>query len=137
MSQIKREVSLFVPYQINDGKVRLFMQKRDEKQERSPGFFAFFGGGVDEGESPEAALVREVREELDLDLVDHTFFGDYDTVAGVKHVYVLKVDDDFKNKITVLEGEYGKFLNEKDVASEPKIIEHDKEILHDLFQKLY
>ena len=37
--------------------------------------WGFFGGGIEEGETPEEALVREIKEELTYDLKDFKFIG--------------------------------------------------------------
>jgi 8-oxo-dGTP diphosphatase len=46
-------------------------------QARSTGKTAFYmaGGKIDPGETPEQALHREIREELDADVVDARFLG--------------------------------------------------------------
>ena len=49
---------------IEDGKVALIERFRAGKH-----YFAFPGGGVDEGESPEEAAVREAMEELGIEVV--------------------------------------------------------------------
>ncbi|PYM78818.1 MAG: hypothetical protein DME09_22625 [Candidatus Rokuibacteriota bacterium] len=36
----------------------------------SPGYWALFGGAIDGGESPPAAIRREIREELSLDVAE-------------------------------------------------------------------
>ena len=38
-----------------------------------PDHWDLIGGHVEEGETPEEALVREVKEELDIDLKEYTF----------------------------------------------------------------
>lgn len=48
---------------IFDGEKVLITRRPDDK--RHPGFWEFPGGKVDPGESPEEALCREIREELD------------------------------------------------------------------------
>jgi len=50
---------------------RFALQLRDTKQTiDAPGVWGLFGGRIEPGESPEAAVVREVREELELRLID-------------------------------------------------------------------
>lgn len=63
-----------------DGK--FLLQHRTDDAPRLPGYWALFGGGIDEGETPEQAVVREAKEELDINLTGHTlsiskvFFND-------------------------------------------------------------
>jgi leucyl-tRNA synthetase len=47
---------------------KFIFQKRDHNTDRNPGKIAPFGGGVDKGESFEACLKRELKEEINLDL---------------------------------------------------------------------
>jgi 8-oxo-dGTP diphosphatase len=49
-----------------DGEKVLLTRRPDDK--RHPGFWEFPGGKVDPGESPEQALCREMREELDVEV---------------------------------------------------------------------
>ena len=42
----------------------ILLQHRTNDATRLPNFWAFFGGGIEEGESPKEALEREMREEL-------------------------------------------------------------------------
>ena len=53
---------------IND-ESEILLSRRPEKKHLS-GFWEFPGGKVDEGETPEKALIREVKEELNIDIND-------------------------------------------------------------------
>ena len=44
------------------------LQHRTDDAPRNPGFWSIFGGGIEEGESPFEAVIREIKEELDYDL---------------------------------------------------------------------
>jgi nucleoside triphosphatase len=50
----------------NDGKILL--QKRSMSAKRFAGQWGLFGGGIEEGETPEQGLRREISEELNLKL---------------------------------------------------------------------
>jgi 8-oxo-dGTP pyrophosphatase MutT (NUDIX family) len=53
---------------VSDGYV---LQLRDNLPTiASPGCWGLFGGGIDEGEDPAAAIRRDIREELGLDITD-------------------------------------------------------------------
>jgi 8-oxo-dGTP pyrophosphatase MutT (NUDIX family) len=57
----KLRVALIVLY---DREGRFLLQHRTTDAEILPGYWAFFGGGIKEGESPEEAVRREAFEEL-------------------------------------------------------------------------
>lgn len=53
----------------------VLLHHRDDKPGiAAPGKWALFGGHLEDGESPRAALVRELREELDLEVATATPF---------------------------------------------------------------
>ena len=60
----RRVVSCWI---INE-KGELLIQKRSEKKFRSPGKWAKTGGQVDSGESPKEAIIREIKEELGVEI---------------------------------------------------------------------
>jgi 8-oxo-dGTP diphosphatase len=84
---------------------RLLIYLRDDKPDIPfPDHWDFFGGHLEEGETPEQALVREVREELGLELADWKSFRTYtctegDAYPNVKHIFWARIDktpDDLK-----------------------------------------
>ncbi len=48
---------------IRDGENRVYVQRRGQQRRLLPGAWDIVGGHVEEGETPEAALAREIREE--------------------------------------------------------------------------
>src|SRR5512146_1078245 len=58
-----------------DRRNRLLIYLRDDKPDIPfPNHWDFFGGHLEEGETPEEALVREVKEELGIELADWSLF---------------------------------------------------------------
>ena len=131
----KREVSVLIPYKIQTDGIFVYLQKREKDRKTLPGHFAFFGGGVEEGETPIQTLEREIQEELCFTPKGYEFLGKYD-FSWLANVYFLKVDDNFEKGIKVMEGDYGKFFSETEVANEPMMIDEDKSILKDLYKIL-
>jgi 8-oxo-dGTP diphosphatase len=73
-----------------------------------PDRWDLIGGHVEEGETPEEALVREVKEELDIDLKDYSFYRKYECLTGdayenIKFIYTGRINIPIE-EITLLEG---------------------------------
>ncbi|MFO6423319.1 NUDIX domain-containing protein [Motilimonas sp. KMU-193] len=62
---------------IQDGQVLL--EKRSEHKACDPNLVAIPGGHIEQGESPEQALVREIKEELDIQA------GQYQHICSLYH----------------------------------------------------
>jgi 8-oxo-dGTP diphosphatase len=83
---------------------------RDEKPGIPfPHHWDLIGGHIEEGETPEEALVREVKEELDYDLKDYKLFKEYlclegDAYPNIKYIYSGKINLPIE-EITLLEGD--------------------------------
>ncbi len=139
--QKKRDVSILIPYKIKNQEIFVYLQKRSKDKKVLPSYFAFFGGKLEEGENPEEALDREIKEELCFNPKGQEFLGKYDftgelVVGWSANAYFLKVSDNFEKEIKVMEGEYGKFFSEDEVAKEPMLINEDKKIIRDLYKLL-
>lgn len=73
-----------------------------------PDHWDLIGGHVEEGETPEMALVREFKEELDLDLKEYKFYKKYECLTGdayenIKYIYSGKINLPIE-KVSLLEG---------------------------------
>ncbi len=68
-----RRVAIFV---LRDENRKILLQHRDAGAPTLPNYWAFFGGGIEKGETPEQAVKREAKEELQIELKP-TFFKKY------------------------------------------------------------
>ncbi len=102
----------------NQGELLLY--KRDNKPGIPfPGHWDLFGGHVEEGETPEEALVREVKEELGYDLKEYSFFREYNCTEGdaypnVKYIYHGPFNVPV-SRITLFEGDYVQYFRKEEV----------------------
>lgn len=78
------QVAIAILYQDN----RFLMQLRDnDPRIVHPGCWGFFGGHIEPGESPEAAVQRELVEEIGYTMPSVTKFEDYSDEKVIRHVF--------------------------------------------------
>ena len=121
-----RHVSLFILY---TSAGQLLLQHRTHDAPRHPSHWAFFGGGIEAGESPAEALQREVREELSYDVKRPHFLLAQTVKQGeeesTKYVYVERYEDE---PLELGEGQaMGWFFPEETHAL--KMVDHDRAII--------
>lgn len=68
-----RNVAIIIFY---DDEKRILLQSR-KGISKTGEEWGFFGGQVEEGETPKEAVVRETKEELDFDLKGYRYAGEY------------------------------------------------------------
>lgn len=91
---------------------KILLHKRDNKTKNNPDSWAFFGGLSKKQENPADTFIREIREELGLQLnlellrtVTHYFNPDFNT-----HRYIFFAEAKEESLLTLGEGEgYGWF----------------------------
>ena len=134
----KRKNSILTPYKIKNGEVFVYLQKRSKDAKRLPDYFGFWGGGIEGDETPEQALLREVKEEMgiDLNLELAQLLNRYEFFGSIKYAYLFEPPENWENYITVKEGEYGRWFILEEALSMPNIIFEDKVILNDIERKL-
>ncbi len=90
-SGLSPQVALAVIY----GPGHFLMQLRDEIPGiLYPGHWGFFGGHMDPGETPRAALVRELAEEISYCPPEFEFFGHYHSLGVWRHVFAVPLTVD-------------------------------------------
>jgi len=139
----KRKVSVLVPYKMINGLAYLFMQKRAKNHERGGNMFGFFGGGVQETETPAQALVRESKEELNIIPENFRLFKVYDLPAtkyfssAELHLFLLLVNNDFERSVTVSsEGQYAKWFSRECYLQNKESIAGTLSIMDEIYNAL-
>ena len=79
-----------------DGDGRILLQHRTDDAPTFPGYWSFFGGGVEDGETLEEAVKREIFEELEYRLRDPRLLVSQpftnDGRHYTQHVYIEEYD---------------------------------------------
>jgi 8-oxo-dGTP diphosphatase len=107
---------------LENDKGEFLLYLRDNKPDIPfPDHWDLIGGHVEEGETPEEALVREVKEELDIDLKEYAFYKKYECLAGdayenIKYIYSGKINLPIE-EITLLEGVRPQFFTREKIAN--------------------
>ncbi len=78
----------FVVGILKDGE-KFLAEQRQPTESYFPNAVIFPGGHIDEGESPEHALAREMNEELDISISEHYFLGEFIYPDGAKSLVFL------------------------------------------------
>ncbi len=124
---MSRNVSLIILF---DKDKRILLQHRAKNAERLPDFWGFFGGGIEKGETPEQALVRESQEELDYTprkprlLMIQNF--EHQNDKNIKYVFA----EEFDNNIILHQSEgqaMGWYSLEETKAL--KMVDHDRVVI--------
>lgn len=110
-----KEVKVVAAIIVNDKK-QIFVTQRGYGAFKDG--WEFPGGKIEAGETPEEALIREIKEELDADInVDHYLCNvehDYETFHLSMKCFICSL----KNKhVVLLEHEAAKFVNKNDLDS--------------------
>jgi 8-oxo-dGTP diphosphatase len=105
---------------LENDKGEFLLYLRDNKPDIPfPDHWDLIGGHVEEGETPEEALIREVKEELDIDLKDYTFYKKYECLTGdayenIKYIYYGKINLPIE-EITLLEGVRPQYFSREEI----------------------
>lgn len=105
---------------VNDRDEVLLQQRDDKPDLRYPGHWTFFGGAVEDNESPDEAIRRELVEELKLSL-EPRFWMHYEcparTIPGqvvtTNFMYVTRFNRDL-DTLTLLEGQDMRYFAAED-----------------------
>ncbi len=106
-----RKVSLIIFYDENK---RILMQNRKNMIKWGEDW-GFFGGEIEKGETPEQAVLRETKEELDFNLKKYKYIGKTegkikDLLYVIAHIYVSPIENKIK-EFNQMEGKGMEFFS--------------------------
>jgi len=125
-----RKVAVIVFY---DNKKRILLQGR-KTISRFGEEWGFFGGGIEDNETPEETIFREIKEELNFDLKDFKYIGNYkeqisDEILIEMYVFISPLPD--LSKLSLMEGDELKLFSLEE-AEKLKIAIRDKNVIREL-----
>lgn len=125
---MKHKVALIILY---DHEKNFLLQHRTRDAAVLPDYWAFFGGGIKEGETPEDGACREAYEELNYKLKAPRFFieQDFRIDAVEGHMYVfIEAFDGNKSVLKLQEGQGWGWYKASEI-DKLKMIDHDRQLI--------
>ncbi|OGZ35000.1 MAG: hypothetical protein A2174_02495 [Candidatus Portnoybacteria bacterium RBG_13_41_18] len=117
---------------IRDKEGKFIFQERDAKTNINPGMITPFGGAIEKGESDLDALVREIGEELNLEINRLKTFviGRFKSHAFQnKYINLFYIDDINSKKIKIQEGKEIVNFSLEEALSNSKVTEFTKNVI--------
>jgi 8-oxo-dGTP diphosphatase len=118
---------------VNDKKQVLLLLRDDKPDIPYPNMWDIPGGHVEDEETPEQCVVREMKEEMDLDLEEFQLLSVMEFVDRIEYTFWKKVNLDIES-INLHEGQKLKWFTEFE-ARNTKLAYGFNEIVDDFFKK--
>jgi len=119
---------------VNDQKQVLLFLRDDKPDIPYPNMWDVPGGHVDDGETPEQCIVREMKEEMELDLEDFQLFSVMEFTDRIEYTFWKKENLD-RRSITLHEGQKLKWFTDSE-AKNTTLAYGFNEIVDDFFKNL-
>lgn len=125
-----RRVALIIFY---DDLKRILLQDRHGISKMGEEW-GYFGGQIEEGETPEQAVLRETKEELRYELKEYRYVGRFtDTINDLtidRYVFTAPLKD--VSQLEQIEGKKMKFFSLEEALKLKMVSEGDKEVIRAL-----
>lgn len=109
------------------------LQMRDQKPEIFfPGHWGLFGGAMDEGESPEQSLRRELEEELGLTAASVRYFTEFVFDFGfsgsgrlIRQFFEVPIERTTLERLTLREGTHMRLFTPREILTSARVVPFD------------
>ena len=118
---------------VNDKKQVLLLLRDDKPDIPYPNMWDIPGGHVDDGETPEQCIVREMKEEMDLNLEEFQLLSVMEFIDRIEYTFWKKANLDIQS-INLHEGQKLKWFTESE-ARNTELAYGFNEIIDDFFKK--
>jgi 8-oxo-dGTP diphosphatase len=116
---------------LNSRKQVLLLLRDDKPDIPSPGIWDLPGGHIDSGETPKECIVREMLEEIEMDVADCRPLSVYPFPDRTEYVFFLETDVE-PEQITLHEGQMLRWFAESELPGLPLAYGFDR-VLADFF----
>ena len=131
MKKIRPQCGLIIENAENE----ILLQLRDDKPDLEyPNCWGTFGGQIEEGETPQEALVREIKEELDFDVESPELYRVYSFDGYDIYMFSTVNKKITLNDFDVREGQRAGFFSREAAAKIPCAF-NCREIVEDYFRR--
>jgi len=111
-------------------KNKILLQHRTDDAEVLAGYWAFFGGGIQEGETPFDAVMRETQEELCYQLSQPKLVLKKEFYLGSKKGYMHVYTERYNQSPLILnEGQNMRWYSIDEIEVLEKVIPHDRDVM--------
>ena len=122
---------------VRDGKLLMFERWRRDLLGREKHYFSIPGGGIDDGETPEAAVIREMEEEMSVKVEPVRLLFRQETKTRYNYYYLCEITEGIpKFNLDSEEARFGSITgNRYEVAWQPMELAADS-VLHDDYRQV-
>ena len=110
---------------------RYLLQLRDQKPGIFyPGHWGLFGGAMDTAETPQAAVMRELQEELGFDLPNIEHLTDFSFTFGrhgivTRHFFQIRLPSSAFDRLQLREGADMRAFSAPEILNLPRVVPYD------------
>lgn len=113
---------------------QVLLQQRTDDAPNAPGKWGFFGGGIEKGETPKEAVIRECYEELGYELKNPKLIHEKRIYLTLKQfVFIEKYDE--VQKLVLMEGKDMGWFSFNEI-NDLDLIPFVKKVLEEIYQSI-